>query len=68
MSQSISRSAGPASLIPSVAFSPSGATLAIAAAQICLWDIAAKDCTSTFGNANAYSLAFSPDGKTLAVS
>jgi WD40 repeat protein len=54
-------------LIPSVAFSPSGATLAIAAAQICLWDIAAKHCTSTFGDANAYSLAFSPDGKTLAV-
>jgi WD40 repeat protein len=53
--------------IPSVAFSPSGARLAIAAAQICLWDIAAKDCTSTFGDANAYSLAFSPDGKTLAV-
>ena len=58
---------GPSVLIPSVAFSPSGATLAIAAARICLWDIAAKDCTSTFGNANAYSLAFSPDGKTLAV-
>ena len=54
-------------LIPSVAFSPSGATLAIAATQICLWDVAAKDCTSTFGDANAYSLAFSPDGKTLAV-
>jgi sugar lactone lactonase YvrE len=58
---------GPGVLIPSVAFSPSGATLAIAAAQICLWDIAAKDCTSTFGGASAYSLAFSPDGKLLAV-
>jgi WD40 repeat protein len=53
-------------LVPSVAFSPSGAKLAIAAKQICLWDIAAKDCTSTFGGAEAYSLAFSPDGKTLA--
>ena len=53
--------------IASVAFSPSGTTLGIVAAQICLWDIAAKDCTSTFGNAYAYSLAFSPNGKTLAV-
>ena len=58
---------GPGVPIASVAFSPSGAKLAIAAAQICLWDIAAKDCTSTFGDAKAYSLAFSPDGKTLAV-
>jgi WD40 repeat protein len=58
---------GPGVPIASVAFSPSGAKLAIAAEQICLWDIAAKDCTSTFGNAKAYSLAFSPDGKTLAV-
>ena len=55
------------SLIASVAFSPSGATLAIVATKICLWDIAAKDCTSTFGEAKAYSFAFSPDGKTLAV-
>jgi WD40 repeat protein len=53
-------------LVPSVAFSPSGAKLAIAAKQICLWDIAAKDCTSTFGGAKAQSLAFSPNGKTLA--
>jgi serine/threonine protein kinase len=53
--------------ITSVAFSPSGATLAIASAQICLWDIAATGCASSFGSASAYSLAFSPDGKTLAV-
>jgi sugar lactone lactonase YvrE len=59
--------AGPSSPITSVAFSPSGATLAIPAAQICLWDIAAKDCTRTLDDASAYSLAFSPDGKTLAV-
>ena len=62
---------GPSVAIASVAFSPSGspsgATLAIAAARICLWDVAANDCTSTFGEANAYSLAFSPNGKTLAV-
>ena len=58
--------AGPSSPITSVAFSPSGATLAIPAARICLWDIAAKDCTRPFGNASADSLAFSPDGKTLA--
>jgi sugar lactone lactonase YvrE len=54
-------------LIPSVAFSPSGATLAIASAQVCLWDIAAAGCASSFGDAHAYSLAFSPDGQTLAV-
>src|SRR5271157_1973008 len=58
---------GPSVLIPSVAFSPSGATLAIASERVCLWNIAATRCTSTFGNATAYSLAFSPDGKTLAV-
>src|SRR5271166_2619582 len=58
---------GPGVLIPSVAFSHSGATLAIASERVCLWNIAATRCTSTFGNANAYSLAFSPDDKTLAV-
>ena len=58
---------GPSGPITSVAFSPSGAKLAIVAAQICLWDIAATGCASTFGDANAYALAFSPDGKTLAV-
>jgi serine/threonine-protein kinase len=53
--------------ITSVAFSPSGATLAIASAQICVRDIAAAACSGIFGSASAYSLAFSPDGKTLAV-
>jgi serine/threonine protein kinase len=53
--------------ISSVAFSPSGGSLAIASAQICLWDIAAARCTTSFGSAAAYSLAFSPDGRTLAV-
>jgi sugar lactone lactonase YvrE len=53
--------------ITSVAFSPSGATLAIVSAHICLWDIAAARCTSAFGDATAYSVAFSPDRKTLAV-
>jgi serine/threonine-protein kinase len=53
--------------ITSVAFSPSGATLAIASEQICLRDIAATACSGIFGSASAYSLAFSPDGKTLAV-
>ena len=52
--------------IGSVAFSPSGATLAVASARICLWDIAANDCTSSFGSASGNSIAFSPDGKTLA--
>jgi serine/threonine protein kinase len=52
--------------IASVAFSPSGTTLAIASEQICLWDIAAARCTRSFGNANITAIAFSPDGKTLA--
>jgi serine/threonine protein kinase/WD40 repeat protein len=52
--------------ITSVAFNPSGATLAVASARICLWDIAANDCTSSFGSASVDSIAFSPDGKTLA--
>jgi len=53
--------------ITSVAFSPSGATLAIGSAPVCLWNIAAARCTSSLAGVNAYSLAFSPDGKTLAV-
>ena len=54
--------------ITSVAFSPSGATLAIASAQICLWGIAARACTSSLGSADASvnAVAFGPDGKTLA--
>ncbi len=52
--------------ITSVALSPSGATLAVASAQICLWDIAARSCVSGFGGASVNSIAFSPDGKTLA--
>ena len=52
--------------IASVAFNPSGTTLAIASEQICLWDIAAARCTRSFGNANITAVAFSPDGKTLA--
>jgi serine/threonine protein kinase/Tol biopolymer transport system component len=54
-------------LVPSVAFSPSGATLALVSSQICLWDISATRCSSIFGSPSAYSVAFSPDGKTLAV-
>jgi serine/threonine protein kinase/sugar lactone lactonase YvrE len=52
--------------IASLAFSPSGATLAIASAKICLWDIAAAGCTSTLGSASITAVAFSPDGQTLA--
>ena len=52
--------------IASLAFSPSGATLAIASEKICLWDIAAAGCTSTLGSASITSVAFSPDGQTLA--
>ena len=52
--------------ITSLAFSPSGATLAIDSLRICLWDIAARGCASSFGSASVYSVAFSPDGTTLA--
>ncbi len=54
--------------IASLAFSPSGTTLAIASEQVCLWDIAAARCTGSFGNASITAVAFSPDGKTLAAS
>jgi WD40 repeat protein len=54
--------------VTSLAFSPSGATLAIDSAQVCLWDIATARCTATaFPRATAFSVAFSSDGKTLAV-
>jgi serine/threonine protein kinase len=52
--------------IAALAFSPSGTTLAIASEQICLWDIAAARCTSSFGSASVTAVTFSPDGKTLA--
>jgi serine/threonine protein kinase len=48
----------------SLAFSPSGSTLAIASQDICLWKVPTTGCTTGFGS--AYSVAFSPDGKTLA--
>jgi serine/threonine-protein kinase len=54
--------------ITSLAFSPSGTTLAIASAPVCLWDIAAARCTGTFGSASITAITFSPDGKTLAAS
>jgi serine/threonine-protein kinase len=55
--------------LSSLAFSPSGATLAIAMADkaICLWDIRAADCAAASGPTIELSVAFSPDGKTLAV-
>ena len=53
--------------VSSLAFSPSGATLAIADIYICLWDIAATGCTTASVFTDENSVAFSPDGKTLAV-
>ena len=52
--------------IAALAFSPSGTTLAIVSEKICLWDIAAARCTSSFGSASITAVTFSPDGKTLA--
>jgi serine/threonine protein kinase/Tol biopolymer transport system component len=54
--------------IASLAFGPSGATLAIASEKICLWDIASTRCIGSFGNASVTAVTFSPDGKTLAAS
>jgi WD40 repeat protein/uncharacterized caspase-like protein len=53
--------------ISSLAFSSSGAKLAIAddPHRICLWDIAAKRCTASLQSI-AWSVAFSHDGKYLA--
>jgi eukaryotic-like serine/threonine-protein kinase len=52
--------------VSSLAFSPSGGTLAIADIYICLWDIAATGCTTDSVFTDENSVAFSPDGKTLA--
>ena len=53
-------------LVTSLAFSPpSGATLAIAALNTCLWDFAISGCT-TGRYTNASSVAFSPDGGIMA--
>ena len=52
--------------IAGLAFSPSGTTLAVASAKICLWNIAAARCTGFFGSASITAVAFSPDGQTLA--
>jgi WD40 repeat protein len=52
--------------VSALAFSPSGAGLAIADIYICLWDIAAKGCTTASALTDAHSVAFSPGGRTLA--
>jgi WD40 repeat protein len=55
-------------VLSSMAFSPGGATLAIAggagAGEACLWNIAAGRCTANLPV--AHSVAFSPDGTILA--
>jgi serine/threonine protein kinase len=58
--------AGYQGLVSSLAFSPSGATLAIAAYGVCLWNIAATGCIPGPRLTTAYSVAFSPDGTILA--
>jgi sugar lactone lactonase YvrE len=52
--------------VSALAFSPSGAGLAIADIYMCLWDIAAKGCTTASALTGEHSVAFSPGGQTLA--
>jgi len=52
--------------VGSLAFNPSGTTLAIADLYICLWDIATNDCTTSSAFKSDNFVAFSPDGKTVA--
>ena len=53
--------------VSSLAFSPSGSTLAIIGDSLCLWDIRAASCATAPGLITENSVAFSPDGTTLAV-
>jgi serine/threonine protein kinase len=53
--------------VSSLAFSPSGSTLAIISDSLCLWDIRATGCATVSGLITEASVAFSPDGKTVAV-
>ena len=53
--------------VVSVAFSPDGKILAIAAYQLSLWDVATERRIATLPGGQPTSVAFSPDGKTLAV-
>jgi serine/threonine protein kinase len=52
--------------VSSLAFSPSGSTLAIADDYLCLWDIPATGCATASGFTVETSVAFSPNGTTLA--
>jgi len=54
-------------VVSSLAFNNTGTTLAIADLYICLWDIATSRCATDSAIKNAGWVAFSPDGKTLAV-
>jgi eukaryotic-like serine/threonine-protein kinase len=53
--------------VESLAFSPPGGMLAVAGLYLCLWDVAANaGCTTNSALTNENSVAFSPDGTTVA--
>ena len=55
------------SRVVSAAFSPDGKVLASVSSRVSLWDVATEQRSATFRGDQPLAVAFSPDGKTLAV-
>jgi WD40 repeat protein len=65
----LDRSGNPAAAGPAIAFDPRGRTLAIAAGSVQLWDTESHRVAATLTGSgeSPQVVAYSPDGKTLAV-